>query len=271
MGFDLVPTGYHSAVPPIDGIPDDAFERRSAMHGIHWDVDEQLRFIEEHLAPYLAEPVWPHEEAAGYHYVNRYFEEGDADVGYAMVRALRPSRIVELGSGWSSLVLGEAAARNASDGAPPVYRIFDPYPAALGRPLPHAAQVEKVPAQDIDEAVFTELRDGDVLFIDTSHVARVGSDVTRVLLEILPLLAPGVVVHVHDVRLPFDLPRVWLEAGWYWTEQYLLQALLCGNPGFRVLVGLHSLTRERPERFRALVPSWDGRGQPSSIWIRREA
>jgi hypothetical protein len=86
---------------------------------------------------------------------------------------------------------------------------------------------------------------------------------------VLPILAPGVIVHFHDVLLPWELHRTWLERGWYWSEQYLLQAFLSGNPDWEVLLAIHDLTRSEPDLVREAVPSWRGDSHPSAFWIRR--
>jgi hypothetical protein len=126
-----------------------------------------------------------------------------------------------------------------------------------------------VPAQEVAEEVFTALRDGDILFVDTTHTVKIGSDVNRIILRILPLLAPGVIVHFHDICLPYEYPRYLLEDyALYWAEQYLLQAFLSMNPSFEVLYSTDALCRDRRPEAEAVGlagPSESG----SSFWIRR--
>ena len=94
----------------------------------------------------------------------------------------------------------------------------------------------------------------DILFIDTTHTVKIGSDVNRLMLEVLPTLRPGVLVHVHDIFLPYEYPRGFFESQCCWQEQYLLQALLAENPNFEVLLPAAAIARERPELISALMP-----------------
>jgi hypothetical protein len=119
--------------------------------------------------------------------------------------------------------------------------------------------------------VFRELGPQDVLFVDTTHTVKTGGDVNRIVLDVLPALAPGVVVHFHDIWLPYEYHRALTETlGANWSEQYLLQALLSGNPGFAVLLGNAALARDRRSAVQAAFPDWDPENEyPSAFWIRR--
>lgn len=238
-----------------DEIPDAVWERRSELRGIAFDLDAQQRLLAE-LAPLGAQLA-----ATGFEFANSFFEHFDAEVAFAMVRSLRPARIVELGSGHSTRVLRAALAANGAG----EHVAYDPYPKLDG--------VEPVAAQDVPEAVFAALGAGDVLFVDTSHVVKTGGDVNRIVLDVLPALGAGVVVHFHDIWLPYEYHRGLTETlGANWSEQYLLQALLSGNPGFEVLLGCAALARDRRDAAQALFPQWDPqRAYPSSFWIRRTA
>jgi hypothetical protein len=254
---DVVPRGPHSPIPDLAELPDALWERPRAMRGVRFDLAGQagrLRDLRDGLAEFAAPP--------GFRLDNGYYEAVDAELLWALLRDLRPRRVVELGSGWSSLIIAAALEANA-DGAG--YRIFDPLPRE-----PAAPGVERVRAQDVPEEVFTALAAGDVLFVDTTHTVKTGGDVNRIVLDVLPLLAPGVVVHVHDVLLPWELHRTWLERGWFWFEQDLLQAFLSGNGDWEVLLAAHALTRAEPDLVRELVPSWTpGSSFPSAFWLRR--
>jgi hypothetical protein len=117
--------------------------------------------------------------------------------------------------------------------------------------------------------VYGSLGERDVLFIDSSHTVRAGGDVVHLLCEVVPRLRPGVLVHVHDIYLPYHYPREWFEQlHWYWAEQYLLQALLSGNSRLEVLIGAHALWRERRQQLVELIPTVAGSRSPLSFWIR---
>jgi hypothetical protein len=185
---------------------------------------------------------------------------------------LRPRRVIELGSGHSTLATAQAARENAAEGHPVVLEVFDPFPSVVAPELPGLERLERLGAQQVPLETFDRLGDGDVLFVDTTHTVKVGSDVNHIMLEVLPRLAPGVVVHLHDIFLPYEYPKVWLEDyGLYWTEQYLLQAFLAFNSGYEILASVYALKRERAREMAALLPPghWEGRG--AAFWMRRTA
>lgn len=254
---------FYSPIPELASLPDDVWDRRSELRGIRFDLGAQLSFLESELAPFLRETSIP---------ANPSYGPVDAVVLHAMIRHLKPSRIVELGSGHTTLVIADACAANEREGNPSVYRAYDPFPAVAERGRPGLTELHRLPAQQVPDGVFAELSAGDVLFVDTTHTVKLGGDVNRVVLDVLPALAPGVVVHFHDVFLPWEYPRRWAEDyGLFWSEQYMLQAFLTLNDEFDVVCALYALTRAYPERLRDLVPSWGPGSVPGAFWIRRRA
>jgi hypothetical protein len=255
---------YSSPTFAADDIPDAVWARRSALQGIAFDLDAQAALLSS-LAAAGAELA-----ATGYVFANHFYEHVDAEVAYAMVRRLRPKRLVELGSGFSTHVLAAACEANRADGAPVHYEAYDPVPRT-GPPDHGVDAVRYLPAQDVPDEVFAALRADDVLFVDTTHVVRTGGDVNRILLDVVPALAPGVVVHLHDIWLPYEYHRdLTATLGANWSEQYLLQALLCGNPGLEILLGNAALARDRRDVVQAAFPNWDPATEyPSAFWLRR--
>jgi hypothetical protein len=124
--------------------------------------------------------------------------------------------------------------------------------------------------QEVADDVFRELEAGDLLFVDTSHTVKPGSDVNRIVLDLLPILAPGVIVHFHDIFLPFPYSRDHLDDAHFWNEQYLLQAFLTENPAWEVLVGAQAVARAHPHRLREAIPSFAPGTSPGAFWIRRK-
>src|SRR4029079_12969350 len=125
--------------------------------------------------------------------------------------------------------------RNAADGSPLTLEVFDPFPGVVSEGLPGLSRLERIGAQQVPLETFESLESGDVLFVDTTHTVKVGSDVNFIVLEVLPRLREGVHVHLHDIFLPYEYPRKWLEDyGLYWTEQYLVHAFLVYNSAFEV-------------------------------------
>ncbi len=166
-------------------------------------------------------------------------------------------------------MIAQACAANVAEGAQSSFQAFDPFPTAVDEALPGLAALHRVPAQEVPEQLFAELRAGDILFVDTTHTVKIGSDVNRIILRVLPLLQPGVAVHFHDICLPYEYSRyLFEEYALYWAEQYLLQAFLAMNPSFEVLYATDALCRDR--RAQVADVGLAGPGESgSSFWIRR--
>jgi hypothetical protein len=207
----------------------------------------------------------PSEGPPVFHWENSEFSHHDAVLYYSILRAHRPRRVVEIGGGFSTLLASAAAMRN---GATEVVCV-EPYPRPfLSAGLPRVALMG-MPVQEAPMSTFDALGEGDVLFYDGTHVAKTGSDVNHVLLRILPRLAPGVFVHVHDIFLPFEYPREWLEQRLYWNEQYVLAALVSHSRKFQVLAANHFLMREAIDRlYRLSVPGIPLKTGGASFWMR---
>lgn len=260
----MVARNYYSPVPAWEELPSVVFERRSPLTGVRFDVDAQLAFLRE-LEPFLAEFKLP----SGFTWDNRTYGRVEADVLYAMVRSQRPSRIIELGSGFSSLIIAAAARRNIAEGAGVAYTAYDPYARDFIREGVEPLTLQLQSAAEVPVESFETLGAGDVLFVDTTHTVKLGSEVNHVILDVLPRLAPGVVVHVHDVFLPCEYPKGFFEKRLFWSEQYLLQAFLSQNPHWEVVLPLHFLARDRPAEVARVVRSFQADAGPGAFWIRR--
>jgi hypothetical protein len=179
-----------------------------------------------------------------------------------MVRHLQPARMVEVGCGWSTTVTA-AALR---DGQLPTHlTCVEPYPRDFLRTMDDVLTLREEKVEHTPATVFDELQAGDILFIDSSHVVKTGSDVVHQFLQVLPRLADGVIVHVHDIFIPEDYPKGWVRVGFNWTEQYLLQAYLVGNARAHVLAMNHWLALRHPEAVTAAFGPMELNG--SSVWF----
>jgi predicted O-methyltransferase YrrM len=270
-GLDVVVKTFYSPIPDLDALPADTFSRRSELPGVRWDLDAQVDHVRsmrpalEEFRPLAAGGGAPHDYAP-----NLSYSVADAAALYATIRTLRPGRVIELGSGHSTLVTAQAARRNAQDGSPLELEVYDPFPSVVTDDLPGLGRLERVVAQQVPLDTFDRLGSGDVLFVDTTHTVKVGSDVNFIVLEVLPRLAQGVVVHLHDIFLPYEYPRQWPEDyGLYWTEQYLVQAFLAFNSGYEVLASLHALARERRDEMAELLPPGAADWPGGAFWMRR--
>jgi predicted O-methyltransferase YrrM len=269
VGFQVVLKTFYSPIPELERLPADWFDRAVEMPGVDLRLDAQLQRLREELAAPMSEFAPPRTSADPHTYAvaNPSYSALDAAALYATIRALRPRQVVELGSGHSTLVTAQAVRDGGLD---TTLHAYDPYAAVVRQDLPGLAALHSVPAQEVPLSVFEALGDGDVLFVDTTHTVKAGSDVNFLVLQVLPRLAPGVVVHLHDIFIPFEYPRVWLEDfGLYWAEQYLVQAFLAMNPAFEVLWSSAALARLRGPEFAAALPAGVPANDGSAFWIRR--
>jgi len=268
----VVERSYAGPIPEWEALPASTFTTPHPMPGVAWDPLPGLELLRGPLRPLAAEyapPPLPGVPDAERVELLRYYEGLDAASLHALLRFVRPRRVIELGSGVSTLIARAALDRNAREGAPGELRAFDPYPRA---PTAGVPELRAIAAEDVPVEEVAALGPGDVLLVDTTHVVRTGGDVVRIYLDLLPRLAEGVLVHVHDVLLPYDYHRAWLENGWFWTEQYLLQAVLQGNDGWEVVLADHHLHRDHGPAVAEAVAAYDpARHHPSALWLRRRA
>jgi hypothetical protein len=274
LGFDVIRRNYGSPLPDLDRVDPRIWSEPHALPGVAFDLEAQFRFLEQLLAPFVSHIHGPAGAASlsGFDFANRMYGPGDAEVLYAMLRHLRPATVVEVGSGNSTLLAIEALRRNASEGSRGRLVALDPSPRL---PLPSASPLLEHRPVAIGEApanLFEDLGSGDVLFVDSSHVTKLGSDVNRIVLDLLPSLSVGVHVHFHDVFLPWEYPRrLTAEEEKFWTEQYLLHAFLIGNRTYAVTLGLYALLRADRRRVEAVIPRLATGGAPGAFWIRKVA
>jgi predicted O-methyltransferase YrrM len=244
------------------------------LPGIDLAPQRQLELVRELAAfghdvelPVEADPAWR------YCYENPYYGIGDGDGLYAMLRHLRPPRIIEVGSGFSSALILDTNDRFL-DGRVEL-TFIEPEPTRLKQLLRQSdhrrVEIIESVVQEVPPETFDTLRPGDILFIDSSHITKMGSDVNMLFFEVLPRLAAGTHVHVHDIFYPFEYPRKWIETSKFArSEAYLLRAFLQYNTAFRINLFLDYLRRFHKREVAAAYPqlSW---GAPGSIWLEKVA
>lgn len=269
--------GVHPAGDTYSPIPDRDFIRQwltlprpvqPALPGIALDPARQLALLED-LRPYGADFPFPATDDGvhRYYYENSWFGGGDAVALYAMLRHLRPTCVVEVGSGFSSALMMDVNDRCFGGNMKLVF--IEPFTqrlTTLMRPGDANTIVIERPVQFCESDVFRWLRPNDILFIDSSHVFKYGSDVSHLLWNVLPLLQPGVIVHVHDIYYPFEYPDNWLAQGRFYNECYIMRAFLTDNPTYRIELFNDYLGRFHQDATRAVNPLWAGGG---SLWLRK--
>lgn len=272
-GYDLLRRSFYSPIPDLKAVRAEVWTRESELPAVDFDVEAGLAFVRRELAEYIAEyapPRQPTGDPQDFYLDNDLYESGDAELLYAMVRHANPSRVIELGSGMSTLVIADALFAG-KEGADTRHMIYDPYPRPeLRGTFENLGELHAVSANEVPIEEFEQLGDGDVLFVDTTHTVKIGSEVNRVILEVLPRLAPGVLVHIHDIYLPWEYPREFMEERrFFWNEQYLLQAFLAFNREFEVLFGTQALARRFTKELTSVLPSRSLGSHPSAFWMRR--
>ena len=264
-GFHVTPVHFYQPIPDTRELPETLWKQPSDLVGINMNDAMQLDLLRNHFTKFRDEcGNFPAEPPPGQ---RRPFRGVDALAAYCMVRHFQPRLIIEVGSGFSSLALGQAAAKNKNS----ALICIDPFPSDfLRRGFPGLQSSIEEKIQNIDLKFFSQLQSGDILFIDSSHTVKIGGDVNYLFLEVLPRLKPGVIVHVHDIFLPFEYRRDWvLDEFRFWNEQYLLQAFLTFNSEFEVLLANSYLNHYHQEDLKAAfrnLPSWAG----GSFWMRRK-
>lgn len=243
----------------------------ASLPGIDLRGPQQGALLESWVHAYteLDLPIEP--GAARFHLDNTWFTYADAIAYALMLRHLRPARVIEVGIGFSSALALDIDERFL-DGATR-FTFIDPDPQRAIEVVGEsdlAGRLMAVPVQDVDPAVFRELGAGDVLFVDSSHVLKAGSDVQYLFNEVLPVLAPGVHVHFHDVFYPFEYPSEWLRRGVSFTEAYAVRALLQGGERFRIVLFTSYLQRFRRDWLSEHMPLMLAGDFPTGgIWLER--
>ena len=269
-GFHVTPARFNQPIPDTQSLPETLWSGPSELVGIHMNEAAQLNLLRgfsKFRDEYQHFPAAKTQEHNKFYLGNGLFDGADALVAYCMIRHFQPRLIIEVGSGFSSLVLGQAAEKNKNSDL----ICIEPFPREFLREgFPGLQSLIEKKVQDIGLEFFSQLASGDILFIDSSHTVKIGGDVNYLFLEVLPRLHPGVIVHVHDIFLPFEYRRDWvMDEFRFWTEQYLLRAFLTFNSEFEVLLANYYLSRYHEEHLRATFPNlprWIG----GSFWMRRK-
>ena len=245
------------------------FAPRRTLPGVDLREEAQVALFGKLAALSRADPLPAGPEAGTRYFTdNPNYGVGDASILQAMLRHLRPRRYLEVGSGWSTALALDTSERFL--GGTLSVTAIEPYPDLLRDRLRPGDPVTilEAPVQSVPLSRFEELEAGDVLFVDSSHVLKTASDVHFLYTAVLPVLAPGVVVHVHDMFWPFEYLRHWIEEGRAWNECYLVHAFLAHNDAYEVLLFNHFLAQVRPEVLDAELPVM--RDNPGgALWLRR--
>jgi hypothetical protein len=258
IGVSVLPNHFYSSVPDINELAatKSLWAHKSLLPGVTGNIEEQVCNLREICLPYEAE-----------YRGNRAYQTGtqegwgpgfgylEAQALHGVVRHFKPRKIVEVGSGVSTHCMLQAVTLNdADDKAPCEIICIEPYPSHWLKQAHVHLIAQKVQTIPLD--LFLSLEPNDLLFIDSSHAVKTGSDVVFLVLEVLPRLRPGVLVHIHDVYLPFDYAPNKMYSLFDWQETALIHAFLIGNSGVHILFCLSQLHDGRPEVLRQVFPEY---------------
>lgn len=276
LGVHVTPVHFYSPIADLTQLGDAPWQNPYDLLGIDMNGDYQLRLLEDDFprfrTEYEALRRVPSDDPLAFYLDNGMFSGTDALVLYCMIRRFQPRKVIEVGSGFSTRLTLQALRRNGFGDLV----CIEPFPTNPGqhdlfRQSVPGLELLAQPVQEVEIAVFESLQPGDVLFIDSSHVARIGGDVPFLYLRVLPRLAPGVIVHVHDIFLPFEYRQEWVEEQLrFWNEQYVLYAFLLHNTEWEVLFANTWMDDRHPDAMRRTFPTspWWGGG---SFWMRRRS
>jgi len=273
-----LPVHFYSPVPDLADLDRrEVWTRRSPLRGIDMRLEGQKALLREMAGAFARECTWeehPGPDPTRFHWRNGSFSFQCASQLLYFIRHFQPRRVIEIGSGMSSRVIAQALRANeAATGRRCDYQIVDPFPAFEPEALPPLSRLHRQRVEELDPSFFEGLGENDLLFIDSGHTVRIGGDVNFLFLDVLPILAPGVLVHVHDIGLPFEYPRVYYTNPAFrmlWTEAYLLQAFLMFNGAWEVLASVAYLTAQAPEVLDEVFPGNPSDVGSGSFWMRRK-
>jgi hypothetical protein len=276
LGYHVRPIHYYEPLPDFRSISAEQLQRRRRFPNVEFSVTRQVELLTELGSKYRVE-ISAIEVESGYDFRNPYFPGFDACAYYALIRHLRPRKVMEIGSGYSTQIASLALRENRKEGAAGELICVEPFPETRLTDSDAEFILIQERVQNLDQANFASLGENDILFIDSSHVACVGSDVCAEFLDILPNLKPGVWVHVHDVFFPEDYPANWvIERRIAFNEQYVLEAFLSFNAAFSVRLANHWMWLEHRDAVKVLCPEpilalEAIRTGAASFWMRKDA
>jgi len=269
-----VPPGhFYSPIPSVEDIERAIATVSASYAGIELREDHQLALLER-LSRYYSEIPFPAEKSERFRFAfhNPSYSWGDAIILFCMIREIKPHRILGIGSGHTSALILDTNEHYFGNGIDCTF--VEPHPELLFSLLrPNEDRETRViprKLQDVDLTVFDTLEAGDILFIDSSHVVKAGSDCQLLFSDILPKLNPGTLIHFHDVFHRFEYPPKWLREGRGWNEQYILRAFLQFNSEFKIKLFTQYMIVRHREWFEQHMPNCL-RNAGAQIWIERAA
>ena len=274
MNVGVFPIRNHYYEPQFDNRnPKQNFSQDRNLPGIDWNIPGQLKMLRSFaFFKELLDLPKEKQDTLEFYLNNGAFESGDAEYWYQIIRAIKPKRIFEVGSGNSTLMAVKAINKNHDED--PSYKCehicIEPYEMPWLEETGISVIRKKV--EEVELSFFSQLQENDILFIDSSHIIRPQGDVLFEYLELLPFLNKGVIVHVHDIFSPKNYPKEWLiDEVRFWNEQYLLEAFLTHNSSWKILGALNFLHHNHYEELKMVAPFLSPEREPGSFYIQKIA
>lgn len=277
-GFEyIMPLGhYFSLYPDMNEVAkrkEILYRNDKEIKDIDFNIETQYDLLDKMKLLLPSVPEWKKategiDDKYRYRIDSPTFSVSDAVCLHMILRILRPGKLIEVGSGWSSAVTldtNEFYLNNKLE-----LSFIEPYPTTLNSILKKADNIElkKCGLEEIDLSYFDKLDEGDILFIDSTHVSKIGSDVNYLLFEILPRLKKGVYIHFHDIFYPFEYPYEWLkEEGYIWNELYMLRAFLMNNKEYRIVFFFDYLSKMHNTKIKECLHVENVSG--GSFWLEK--
>lgn len=276
MSIGVLPVADHYYQPMIN--PRKRLEKSlredRTLPGIDFNIRAQLDLLSKfnYNQELLEISASVKKDPIPFHFNNGSFNSGDSEFLYNMLRYFKPEKMIEIGSGNSTLISIKAFDKNKEENSQ--YKVehicIEPYEQSWLEQT--KAKIIRKKVEDLEKDIFLSLKKNDILFIDSSHMIRPQGDVLFEYLEVLPILNEGVIVHIHDIFTPKDYLNEWVvQEHRLWNEQYLLEAFLSLNPSYEIMGALNYLSHHQRVALELKCPIFAGEldREPGSFWLRR--
>lgn len=275
LGVHISPNHYYQPIPDTRTLKNSIWDKKTDLIGININEKGQIDLLKKFKIfknEYDKFSLHKTNNLAEYYVRNGGFESVDGEILYSMVRYFKPKTVLEIGSGNSTYLSALAMQKNKEENNTGKLIAIEPYPNdVLKKGFSGLNKLIEKELQSIPLSQFESLKENDILFIDSTHVLKINSDVKYEYLEILPRLPKGVIIHIHDIFLPLEYPKDWvLKDFTFWNEQYLLQAFLCQNNNFEIIWSSSFMNLNNPKLLTLAFSSYkENEKWPASFWIRK--
>jgi predicted O-methyltransferase YrrM len=266
------PGHFASPIPDFNALLNDSslFDEGREIHGIDFRLEKQVEALKELESALKGHPYHQASEALRYGFNNGMLGPMDALILYAMLVQHKPKQVIEVGSGYSSAIMLDVNNTHRDDEM--TLTFIEPYPSRLHSLLKkqdyQRAVILEQKIQDVNLDIFKALNENDILFLDTSHIVKTGSDVNFWLFHILPVLEPGVLIHIHDIFWPMEYPKEWIIQQKCYTELYLIRAFLMNNSAYEIQLFNNMLQQKSASVLNDIDPILMS-SQGGSIWLKK--